>query len=468
MYEEIRDSFLRSLMTPTRSLRAYIRPILVAGLPSASLARATAVLGSLALAAISSSGCAPGADAPSPVDPVIRDSADVVIVENPAGQRDRVPEWRAESQPILSIGQAEGADAEQLTYVSGARRLPDGTIAILDMGSRELRLFEPDGSHRRTVGGPGEGPGEFGLVSLPFVEMHGDTLGVWDLGSFRLTLLTSDGILVETRTLAVPIIAPIGFAAPGVVVAQGSSSASVRPGDPEGVQTNRSAFVRIALDHDNPASPSEPPVDTLGVIGRQQLLQWSSGQQMGFTLVPFTVGPSAGVGPDRVVITEGTRPELRIHDGGGRLVRIVRLLDDPEPLDAARFEAEVERRVAASPEHLQDEIRRRHAAMPRPGFVPAWSGTLLMAVGRLFLDPEARIWIERFRPDWNEPLRGGPSHWDVFDREGALVATARLPDAFVPHQFTEEGVLGVRRGELDVPYVELYQIERASAPEGPR
>ena len=85
------------------------------------------------------------------------------------------------AEPRLTIGTSEGEDPERLPRVRGAARLPDGSIAVAEDGSGELRLFDSTGAHRRTMGGRGEGPGEFrnpwGVWALP-----GDTLWVGDIG----------------------------------------------------------------------------------------------------------------------------------------------------------------------------------------------------------------------------------------------------------------------------------------------
>ena len=91
---------------------------------------------------------------------VIRDSADVRIVENarpPDGSR----LWQVGPEPSLSIGDREGGDAYMLYQVADATKLSDGRIVVANGGDDELRVFDASGNWLESWGGRGEGSGEF-------------------------------------------------------------------------------------------------------------------------------------------------------------------------------------------------------------------------------------------------------------------------------------------------------------------
>src|SRR5688572_2268538 len=98
---------------------------------------------------------------------VTRDSASVTIVENAAPiWTDSADVWRVQAEPAVTIGVVEGAPEYQLFRVRHALRLEDGAIVVADGGSREIRFYDSAGRHIRSIGGDGEGPGEFRVISL--------------------------------------------------------------------------------------------------------------------------------------------------------------------------------------------------------------------------------------------------------------------------------------------------------------
>ena len=107
-----------------------------------------------------------------------RDSAGVRIVEarQPAwGVGDG---WQIDPEPLLDLTESGTGDPHNFYQVRGMRRLPDGSIVVANAGSREVRLFSPEGSFLGSIGGPGEGPGEF--ANMQQLEIVGDSMFVLD------------------------------------------------------------------------------------------------------------------------------------------------------------------------------------------------------------------------------------------------------------------------------------------------
>lgn len=100
--------------------------------------------------------------------------------------------WSLSEDPTLEIGVVEGEEEYQLHRVGGSVRLDDGRIVVANTGSRELRVFGPDGDFLGSVGRDGEGPGEFRSPSR-IRRLAGDTLMVWDDGLFRISLFDAEG-----------------------------------------------------------------------------------------------------------------------------------------------------------------------------------------------------------------------------------------------------------------------------------
>ena len=97
------------------------------------------LLGAWAVCASCSAGS--GEDAPRAV---VRDSAGITIVENPAlDGAVQLVAWGADGTaptPAVGIGMLEGPEEYQFFRVSAIRALSDGGIAVANGGSREVRI----------------------------------------------------------------------------------------------------------------------------------------------------------------------------------------------------------------------------------------------------------------------------------------------------------------------------------------
>ncbi|HEY8469201.1 MAG TPA: hypothetical protein VIL18_06140 [Longimicrobiales bacterium] len=69
-------------------------------------------------------------------------------------------------QPIVNLGGADVEGPTQFFNIRGIHVVSRGYLWVADGGSAEVRIFRSDGSHWKTVGGRGEGPGEFQQIRL--------------------------------------------------------------------------------------------------------------------------------------------------------------------------------------------------------------------------------------------------------------------------------------------------------------
>jgi hypothetical protein len=94
----------------------------------------------------------------------------------------------------LRIGQGETSTAFQFTQIS---QMIAGTSAIYvtQRGDQEIRMFDFQGRHVRTIGRAGSGPGEFD--ALASIGLIGDTLWTIDTNLRRISLFNAtDGALI--------------------------------------------------------------------------------------------------------------------------------------------------------------------------------------------------------------------------------------------------------------------------------
>ena len=103
----------------------------------------------------------------------------------------------------VRIGNRDDPDAG-FSRIGDIEVAVDGTVYVVEAMAREVRVFSPDGRRIRTIGGPGEGPGEFGRPSS--IGLAGDTLWVRDSRRQRISWFGSDGTLVhETPGITLPV-----------------------------------------------------------------------------------------------------------------------------------------------------------------------------------------------------------------------------------------------------------------------
>lgn len=122
-------------------------------------------------------------------------------VGSPSDDREGDDRWPAGMawtlDPELTIGRPDGGP-QLFGRIADFEVGQDGVIYVLDALAVELRLFSADGAHITTVGGRGQGPGEFsapvGLAWMP----GGDTLLVVDGAGGRYSLFGRDGSLGRT------------------------------------------------------------------------------------------------------------------------------------------------------------------------------------------------------------------------------------------------------------------------------
>jgi hypothetical protein len=136
--------------------------------------------------------CSPAADRKESV------AGGVAVVESTAPLWRTDESWRVAPEPAVRIGEVEAAPAYLLTNVVGAGRLADGQIVIADGGTQEIRYFRENGTHRATVGGKGNGPGEFRWID--WMGVTNDSVFVWDSYARRLSVFNAAGSLVRSAT----------------------------------------------------------------------------------------------------------------------------------------------------------------------------------------------------------------------------------------------------------------------------
>ncbi|MGH7459753.1 MAG: hypothetical protein ACREMA_01835 [Longimicrobiales bacterium] len=387
--------------------------------------------------------CSAGDDVPA--GSVIWDSAGIIIVENDQTRpRWRASEvWRITREPFVQIGSVESDSVYELHRPWHAWRLRDGSIAIANNGTNQVRLFDADGRHQRNLGGRGGGPGEFRDV-WKVHELAGDSLLVIDLYG-AISVFGPDRRYERRFRLARPNEAyghgpePVAQFGDGTLLFRRHFSEDPRW---RGARRNRITMIRHGLDG--------AVLGSLGEFDDQTVLYGNGFYAFGAWAKEAANESSMWYGP-------GDRFELREVGFDGRLKRLIRLDRSDRPVterDRALFRDSALARHRGTP--LEAELHRRLASTQYASKFPAHFDVMLDAGGNL--------WVQ----DYQMFQLRIPRMWSVFDPEGRYLGAVEMPGGFHVYQIGGDFVLGRWQDQLDVDYIRLHRIEKPAARGAPR
>ena len=393
----------------------------------------------IAVAAVAACGNGPPAAHSSAV---VTDSAGIEIVTSDP--------WTTEAhcaigdEPILSIGTREG-DAPHIFYqVRAAARLSDGSVAVVDGSSREVRVFGETGAHLVSMGGRGEGPGEFGSPWLLWV-LPGDTLWVGDYLPWRFNIFSADGVFIRSLTpddFALHTLIP-----PGGVLDGGSSvNVTQETGGAGGDFATPVSFLVIAH------GPDGSVLDTLATLPGVRL--GSLPGFAGFVEPLFEASSLVAARATSVAMTTAREPEVRILDEAFRLRRIVRWSDPDREVTGAHVQA------------AHEDYISQHGGPGSPGWSAgheaAISGNRPVAevfptASDLMIGSDGRLWLKRYTRPREEPS------WMAFQAGGDFYCHFRPGLELTPLELRATYLLALHHDDVGVERVVMYDLTRNSS-----
>jgi len=364
------------------------------------------------------------------------DSAGISIVTSPDRQS---PLLYVDSVPDLSIGGAEAERPAAFGQIENVIVGPDDSIWVSDRQAADVQVFNPDGSHRATVGGRGSGPGEFRVVRL--LGSARDSVAIQDARSRQINWYALSGARLGGVQVALtggtnPLLYDVTWDGRLVgVESQTLTEADFEAGKTYGGTVPFSIWV----------SPQSPP--SVFTSEPTAVFIWS---ELRVTMaMPFT--STAQLDAEKHIdVVAGPDFEVRRFDSGGALIRIARVEREPSPVDASSrgaYRTFVENAVPPG---------RREAALDAldhpdlPELAPAYR---FVVQGR-----DGSTWAYRF--DAGSP---GGQPWDVFLADGTFVGSVTLPDRFQLTAATEEFVYGYWTDDLGVQHVRRHRVIRSES-----
>lgn len=387
-----------------------------------------------------------GDTAPSIESFSVSDSAGITISTNSRAAVSDAP--RINLVEELRIGSVAGREEELFGNIFDVAVDAGGSIYLLDISARAVRVFDASGLPVRTIGRSGEGPGEFAWEPLG-LAVSDDTVAVLD--RFRLHLFDTDGDFLHSTEQDVA-----GNERTPLWAKAGNSwlvgrLARTSPALGESRVTSDSFRVwRVDLEAGEAAGlvaavPGSPRwyVDDGGR---------SFSQFLGAD--PTATADASG----RIYTTSGSRHEISVLSPSGDLLRIHR--SDPEPVPVSTAEADrlISHMVAyfdsAGVSSMADGYQRAYDALGAPD--------ARSVLGELFVADDGSVLAERVDLDPN-PLPidpDDPSSWDVLGPDGRILGRVVLDPGTRVEQVTATHIYVIERDDLGVQYLVRYRMDR--------
>lgn len=419
---------------------------------------ALALLAALLPSALATA-CAGDADAGSTLE-VVRDTVgDTLVVRTLAGSVWNGP---ARLVPEVSIGVLEGEEHFMFGNLRSLAVAPDGTIFVMDAQIPAVRVFDPDGAYRTTLGRHGGGPGEFSQPDGGMAALSDGRLAVRDPGNGRLQVFGAD-----LEPLATWPVIRGGFNTSNPLLV-GRGDTLLTP-----VLMDQQADVsewRTGLQRVDPATGAV--VDTLPVpdtgyeaprLEARRVTE--GGQSVSINSVPFSPTESWAYHPDGFFV-HGISTAYRIT-----------LLRPDAPLRVERAAEAVPVAPGERSEAEAQSTRNMRGTDPNwrwngpaiPGEKPPYQGFWVGRDGRLWVRV-AQAGVEGEDPDydptdpedvpdrWSEPIA-----FDVFEADGTYLGRVDAPadlSLYPTPIFEGERVWAVTRDDLGVQRVVRFRVER--------
>lgn len=359
------------------------------------------------------------------------DSAGIEIVSSDPSLSDAA--CALGSEPVFRVGNDESNEATWFSQIRGVGRLSDGSVAVLDRSSAEIRIFDSDGRHLRSMGSRGEGPGEFRSAWKLWV-LPGDTLWAGDYRPWRYNVFTPDGEWVRAVQLEPAYINP---SRRGGVLDSGISVNTVekRP-TPRDYRMPDTVEVEVhGRGGERLASLDRLLHSVYGPIG------------MYLIFTPSGVVEARG---NTIALGRTSEPQVRLLDDELRLRRILRWSVPDRDVAAADVRTWRDEYLGNRPDS-RDELSPIDDALTR-NEIPA--ADVFPAFSYLMIGRDGRVWVLPYRRPREERQR-----WMGFDTDGRFLChLENSHDGLTAYEFGTDYWLGVHADGLGVETVVVYRL----------
>jgi hypothetical protein len=353
----------------------------------------------------------------------------------------------AQAAPVLELAKSNAVFAEPFSLLRGARELPDGRLLVTDWIEQRVAVLDFARGQVSDRGRVGGGPGEFRLPGALFA-LPGDSTLLVDVGNGRLNVLDPDGRIV--RTFKPPVEAA---AAPGGTDDAGRLYFTI-PGWLASPPLPRDSVELVVWD---------PATSSTRVLARIHGSTRPASNYAPEPRVPFVVfarQDAWSVSPDGQVVIVGGDDYTVSWLRAGRILRGPANSIRPIPASAAERTAYVRQFLQSSPTSGRGEgggLGHTPAEMlsdqevARVVRASAFAETLpFFRSGDTRVDSRNRVWVGRWLST------SDARRYDVFDAQGQLTASVRLPNGRTLLTLGRQSLYLVNVDEDGLQWIERY------------
>jgi hypothetical protein len=359
--------------------------------------------------------------------PVIRDSAGIRVVQNPARASAPVI-YRLGAAPVMDVGGLEDKVEDEFNANQGylrAVRLTGKGLAAIDVV--RVHIFDAAGKRSTITGRSGAGPGEFRYITS-ICRTRGDTIVVNDSRNARFGVLDGKGAFVRT-------------------VIEGEL------GSPpfDGCFDDGTLLMRRAI-YSAPGAPSKAHLTRVRLDGSVVSVIGD------FDMPPFDMvtgnEPTILAAGQRVYIADGYNG-IKIYSTSGKLLSIIRTADPLLKISAADVEAQMRGSIPRNTP--PGEVADRMAHMRSQPHASAWP-----AHRRVHVDAIGNLWVQDYVTKYP-----APDTWTQFDGEGRIVGRLVIPPPDKPDEprmnviaFGVNEIMLRRQDEDGAAHLTIYPIQK--------
>lgn len=353
----------------------------------------------------------------------------------------------------LRVGSADD-EATAFASISNVAAAPSGArVYVLDSQSREVHVFDRDGTPLRAIGGPGQGPGEFGNP-VAFGVMR-DTLWVLDSFTFGFSFFDLNGTYFDDlRPMWLAPQSPLDRPpTPRNFLADGTLMGGVRTRSDDVVDGLVTRSPVLLLNRDGEA------LDTLAwrsMVNTALRIQHPDPEKRRGAL--HTMQPFGGSWPQHFSALDPSVVRVEAGDEGAAATLVATGFDGverwrvpvgwaPVPVtdamvdDAVEMILEFATQAPSFPGISTGQLREwTLEALYRP--------EVLTPVEGIERSSDGGIWLRKRQGDPNDPVI-----WREFSDDGRALRDVVVPAGVRVQSIVGDDFWGVEHDDLDVPYL---------------
>jgi len=333
--------------------------------------------------------------------------------------------WSGEDGTTAELGEPQSLAVDEA-----------GRVYVVDTKPAVIKVFAPGGALIRTIGGEGEGPGEF---RVGFIAVRGGHLVLHDPRLARTTVWDTAGTLLRSWHSSCCYWTDIQLDRQERIYVP--SMVTVKPGG----ERHGTPWVRWSIEG--------VVLDTIWVPYRETGKFWTimskgpggKNSMSMSTGVPFQPSLTYALHPEGGIIYGWTGEYSVVRSGTGRdTLRLFGRAWTPDPIDDARRRVELENRIREPAKTFGEEnVRAAFKLEDIPSSLPAFMN--------LRVDQSGRTWVRR-----HVVADTSRAAFDVFDSTGAFLGPVLLPfqiNEWGRQAWTRDGLVTIIEDEDGRPTV---------------